>query len=61
MDDPEAIGKAREAILAALPLPVEVPEDALQPIELNSPLTLHDLLTGASGVRSSSMTSSNLD
>jgi hypothetical protein len=42
--------KARNMILAALPLPTEVPDDSLQPIVIPSPYTLHEFLGNASGV-----------
>ena len=50
-DEPEEMAKARNAILAALPLPVNVPGDELQPIVIPPPFTLHEFLGNASGVR----------
>ncbi|KAF9239150.1 hypothetical protein BU15DRAFT_74842 [Melanogaster broomeanus] len=49
--EPEKTIAARQAILAALPLPSGIPDDALQPIILPAPYTLHDFLGNASGDR----------
>ncbi|KAI0307209.1 hypothetical protein B0F90DRAFT_1622036 [Multifurca ochricompacta] len=43
---------ARHAILAALPLPAGIPSDALRPILIPSPYTLHEFLANAVGVSS---------
>ena len=50
VQEPEEIAKARHAILAALPLPSEIPDDSLKPILIPSPFTLHEFLGNASGV-----------
>ena len=41
---------ARQALLATLPLPSGIPDDALQPIMIHPPHTLHEFLGNASGV-----------
>jgi hypothetical protein len=43
--------KSRHAILAALPLPVGIPSDALRPIVIPPSYTLHEFLASAIGVR----------
>lgn len=42
---------ARQAILAALPLPSDIPEDSIEPIVLPASCTLHDFLRNTTGVR----------
>lgn len=42
---------SRHAILAALPLPVGIPSDALRPILIPPSYTLHEFLASAIGVR----------
>ena len=41
---------ARQAMLATLPLPSGIPDDALQPIVIHPPHTLHEFLGNVSGV-----------
>lgn len=41
---------ARQAMLATLPLPSGIPDDALQPIMIHPPHTLHEFLGNSSGV-----------
>jgi hypothetical protein len=48
--DPEDIIKARHALLAAIPLPADPPDDTLKPIVIPPPFTLHEFLANASGV-----------
>jgi hypothetical protein len=50
IEDPEFSVKARHAILASLPIPSGIPEDALQPIVIPPPYTLHDFFGNASAV-----------
>ncbi|KIM63747.1 hypothetical protein SCLCIDRAFT_116701 [Scleroderma citrinum Foug A] len=40
---------ARQAILAALPLPSDIPEDSIEPIVLPASCTLHDFLRNTTG------------
>ncbi|KAF7294621.1 hypothetical protein MIND_00998700 [Mycena indigotica] len=47
--EPEDIIKARHALLAKIPLPLEPPDDTLKPIILPPPFTLHEFLANASG------------
>lgn len=42
--------KARNAILASLPLPDEVPDDTLSPLSIPSTFTLPEFLSSLSGV-----------
>lgn len=42
--------KARNAILATLPLPKEVPEDMLSPLSIPATFTLQEFLSSMSGV-----------
>lgn len=51
-DSAEEMVKARNAILAAIPIPPGAPEDMLQPIIIPAPFTLHEFLGNASGVSS---------
>jgi hypothetical protein len=44
------MSRARYAVLAAIPLPVNVPGDELKPIVIPAPFTLHEFLGNASGV-----------
>jgi hypothetical protein len=44
--------KARNSILAALPLPEEVPDDTLSPLSIPATLTLPEFLASLSGVMS---------
>ncbi|KAJ7061481.1 hypothetical protein C8F01DRAFT_1137539 [Mycena amicta] len=48
--EPEDIIKARHALLATIPLPIEPPDDTLKPIVIPPPFTLHEFLANASGV-----------
>ncbi|KAJ6500820.1 hypothetical protein C8R45DRAFT_1123429 [Mycena sanguinolenta] len=47
--EPEDIIKARNALLAAIPLPCEPPDDTLKPILIPLPFTLHEFLANATG------------
>ncbi|KAJ6630320.1 hypothetical protein B0H10DRAFT_2349520 [Mycena sp. CBHHK59/15] len=47
--EPEDIIKARHAILAAIPLPPDPPDDTLKPIVIPASFTLHEFLANASG------------
>ncbi|KIJ63349.1 hypothetical protein HYDPIDRAFT_92430 [Hydnomerulius pinastri MD-312] len=47
---------ARQALLAALPLPSYIPDDVLQPIVIPSPYTLHEFLGNISGSLKDSLT-----
>ncbi|KAG0694093.1 hypothetical protein DFH29DRAFT_1037030 [Suillus ampliporus] len=49
-DGPEKSILARQALLATLPLPADIPDDALNPILIPPPYTLHEFLGNASGV-----------
>ncbi|KAH7911887.1 hypothetical protein BJ138DRAFT_1062170 [Hygrophoropsis aurantiaca] len=50
VEGPEKCIAARQAILAALPLPPDIPDDALRPIVIPPPNTLHEFLGNASGL-----------
>ena len=45
--------RARNAILASLPLPEEVPEDMLSPLSIPAPFTLQEFISNLSGVSKS--------
>ncbi|KAJ6455947.1 hypothetical protein C8R47DRAFT_1029492, partial [Mycena vitilis] len=47
--EPEDIIKARHALLAAIPLPADPPDDTLKPIIIPAPFTLHEFLANATG------------
>ncbi|KAF7308821.1 hypothetical protein MKEN_01081900 [Mycena kentingensis (nom. inval.)] len=47
--EPEDIEKARNAMLATLPLPLQPPDEMLKPIILPPASTLHEFLANASG------------
>ncbi|KAF7295844.1 hypothetical protein HMN09_01127600 [Mycena chlorophos] len=47
--EPEEIIKARHALLATIPLPLDPPDDTLKPIVIPPPFTLHEFLANASG------------
>ncbi|KAJ7490989.1 hypothetical protein FB451DRAFT_996639, partial [Mycena latifolia] len=47
--EPEDIIKARHALLATIPLPLDPPDDTLKPIVIPPPFTLHEFLANASG------------
>ncbi|KAJ7684320.1 hypothetical protein DFH06DRAFT_1354182, partial [Mycena polygramma] len=47
--EPEDIIKARHALLAAIPLPADPPDDTLKPIIIPPPFTLHEFLANATG------------
>ncbi|KAG2047742.1 hypothetical protein BDR06DRAFT_943785 [Suillus hirtellus] len=49
-DGPEKLILARQAFLATLPLPADIPDDALNPIVIPQPYTLHEFLGNTSGV-----------
>jgi hypothetical protein len=49
-NEPEDIIKARHALLATIPLPLDPPDDTLKPIVIPPPFTLHEFLANASGV-----------
>lgn len=53
-DGPEISILARQALLATLPLPADIPDDALNPILIPQPYTLHEFLGNASGTLKSS-------
>ena len=60
-EEPQDRIALRHSILASLPLPTGVPDDALRPISIPAPFTLHEFLgntTGVSGVQSFYSTSS---
>lgn len=40
----------RHSILAALPIPTDIPDDALKPISIPAPFTLHEFLGNTTGV-----------
>ncbi|KAJ7310589.1 hypothetical protein DFH08DRAFT_792024 [Mycena albidolilacea] len=48
--EPEDIIKARNALLATIPLPADPPDDTLKPIIIPPPFTLHEFLANATGV-----------
>ncbi|OAX36736.1 hypothetical protein K503DRAFT_857807 [Rhizopogon vinicolor AM-OR11-026] len=48
-DRPDNSILTRQALLASLPLPVDIPDDALSPILIPPPFTLHEFLGNASG------------
>ncbi|OJA19215.1 hypothetical protein AZE42_06773 [Rhizopogon vesiculosus] len=48
-DEPESSILTRQTLLASLPLPVGIPDDALSPILIPPPFTLHEFLGNASG------------
>ncbi|KIK47710.1 hypothetical protein CY34DRAFT_73516, partial [Suillus luteus UH-Slu-Lm8-n1] len=54
-DGPENSILARQALLATLPLPADIPDDALNPIFIPQPYTLHEFLGDASGTLKSSL------
>ncbi|KAJ7819056.1 hypothetical protein B0H14DRAFT_3876804 [Mycena olivaceomarginata] len=47
--EPEDIIKARNALLATIPLPADPPDDTLKPIIIPPPFTLHEFLANATG------------
>ena len=49
-DIPQAREQDRFCFLASLPVPPAVPEDALRPIMIPSPFTLHEFLGNTTGV-----------
>jgi len=49
-DGPEKSILARQVLLATLPIPDDIPDDALKPILIPPPFTLHEFLGNASGV-----------
>ncbi|KAG1894468.1 uncharacterized protein F5891DRAFT_922114, partial [Suillus fuscotomentosus] len=49
-DGPERLILARQAFLAMLPLPADIPDDALNPIVIPQPYILHEFLGNTSGV-----------
>jgi hypothetical protein len=49
-DEPEHRISARYSILAALPIPADIPDDALKPIIIPAPFTLHEFLGNTTGV-----------
>jgi len=49
-DEQEKSIVMRQALLARLPVPNDIPEDALNPIIIPPSLTLHEFLGNASGV-----------
>ncbi|KAG1736902.1 uncharacterized protein EDB91DRAFT_496440 [Suillus paluster] len=54
-DGPEKSILARQELLAMLPLPADIPDDALNPILIPPPYTLHEFLGNASGTLKSSL------
>ncbi|KAG5636338.1 hypothetical protein H0H81_008360 [Sphagnurus paluster] len=55
-DEPADMVAARNAVLAALPLPDEVPDDTLSPLNIPPPLTLQEFISTLSGPLRSSLT-----
>lgn len=54
-EEPQDRIALRHSILASLPVPTGVPDDALKPVFIPPPFTLHEFLgntTGVSGVQS---------
>lgn len=49
-DDPEERLKARHVLLASLPLPTDIPSDALRPITFPAALTIHEFVAAISHV-----------
>ncbi|KAG2132859.1 uncharacterized protein EDB93DRAFT_1175670 [Suillus bovinus] len=54
-DGPEKLILARQALLAMLPLPADIPDDALNPVLIPQPYTLHEFLGNASGTLKNSL------
>ncbi|KAG2045868.1 hypothetical protein BDR06DRAFT_1025725 [Suillus hirtellus] len=54
-DGPERLILARQAFLATLPLPADIPDDALNPIVIPQPYILHEFLGNTSGTLKSSL------
>lgn len=50
-DDPMPRIALRHSILATLPIPSDIPDDALKPIIIPAPFTLHEFLGNTTGVR----------
>jgi hypothetical protein len=50
-DDADHRIALRHSILAALPIPSDIPDDALKPIVIPAPFTLHEFLGNTTGVR----------
>jgi hypothetical protein len=50
-EGPEERAKARHAILAKIPIPSDIPSDALKPIIISPPISLHEFLGNAPSVR----------
>ncbi|KIM87329.1 hypothetical protein PILCRDRAFT_3823 [Piloderma croceum F 1598] len=48
-DEPEHRISARHSILAVLPIPADIPDDALKPILIPAPFTLHEFLGNTTG------------
>ncbi|KAJ7084875.1 hypothetical protein B0H15DRAFT_847955 [Mycena belliarum] len=48
-NEPADIIKARHALLATIPLPLDPPDDTLKPIVIPPPFTLHEFLANATG------------
>ena len=49
-DELEHRSSTRHSILAALPIPADIPDDALKPILIPAPFTLHEFLGNTTGV-----------
>lgn len=49
-DEPQDRISVRHSILAALPIPSDIPEDALKPITIPAPFNLHEFLGNTTGV-----------
>ena len=49
-DEPEHRISIRHSILAVLPIPSDIPDDALKPILIPAPFTLHEFLGNTTGV-----------
>lgn len=49
-EEPQDRMALRHSILASLPLPSGVPDDALKPISIPAPFTLHEFLGNTTGV-----------
>lgn len=50
-NDPEYMMTIRHTLLAALPIPIDIPtDDALSPVNIPPPFTLHEFLGTTTGV-----------
>ncbi|KAF8652803.1 hypothetical protein AX16_004155 [Volvariella volvacea WC 439] len=51
LDDPVELMKMRYVLLEALPIPLSVPQDTVQPITLPSPTSFHEFLASTPGLQ----------